>query len=121
PASGALNSYGPRYTLGGRSQLPCGAGLGNDHSSPLSCQGFSSAFFPRFRLHRKLKRNRNCTANSENAAIVMNSLSPCCGFRNSYCDGSYSRRISPFIPRMCIGKKTRLYVMNVNQKCHLPI
>src|SRR5436190_22698738 len=71
PASGALNSYGPRYTFGVRSQFPCGAGLGSDHSIPLSSQGFCGAFFPNFRLQKKLKANRICVAKSANAEYEM--------------------------------------------------
>src|SRR6266853_5170084 len=69
---GELNSYGPRYTVGTRSQLPCGAGLGSVHSSPLSCHGFRPAGFPFLRLHQKFTKKMICVANSRNALIEMN-------------------------------------------------
>jgi len=50
----------------------------------------------------------SCVANSRNALIEMNTFIGWYGWRNVYCDGSYSRRIIPPMPRMCIGKKTRL-------------
>src|SRR5207237_6697617 len=69
---GELNSYGPRYTVGTRSPLPCGAGLGSVHSRPLSCPGLSPDGLPRFRLHQKITKKMICVVNSRNALIEMN-------------------------------------------------
>src|SRR5882762_5143381 len=73
-AWGELYSYGPRYTVGTFSQLPCGAGDGSDHSSPLSFHGFCGAGFPFLRLHQKFTKKMSCVVNSRNALIEMNTF-----------------------------------------------
>src|SRR5690606_39859259 len=54
---GTLYSYGPRYTTGIVSKLPCGGGEAATHSSVFAFHGLRSAVRPRSILLTKLKRN----------------------------------------------------------------
>src|SRR2546430_12517289 len=65
------NSYGPRYTVGTRSQLPCGAGLGNrseEHTSELQSQ---SNLVCRLLLEKKKKKQISNTASTQTPRVIL--------------------------------------------------
>jgi hypothetical protein len=53
-APGTLYSYGPRYTTGSVTKLPCPGGEGADHSRVVASHGFRSTALPHFKLEKKL-------------------------------------------------------------------
>src|SRR6516164_7583773 len=56
-APGTLYSYGPRYTTGSVTKLPCPGGDGADHSSVVASHGLRSTTAPHLRLEKKLTMN----------------------------------------------------------------
>src|SRR6266850_1098543 len=70
-APGTLYSYGPRYTIGSVTKLPCPGGEGADHSSVVASHGFRSTSAPHLMLQKKLTMNGSWKRPSDQAAIPM--------------------------------------------------
>src|SRR5437868_5527670 len=122
---GTLYSYGPRYTIGSVTKLPCPGGDGADHSSVVASHGLRSTASPHLMLEKKFTMNGSWNRPRPHAAkpITRFSFSGSSGNPNSvtllcaYCaPPSYIRRFRPARPWMNIGMNTRLMQMNDPQK-----
>src|SRR6476660_5076756 len=95
-APGTLYSYGPRYTIGSVTKLPCPGGDGADHSSVVASHGLRSTPAHHLMLEKKLKMNGSWNSPGPHAAkpITMFHLSRPALW--AYCmPPSYIRRFIP--------------------------
>src|SRR5581483_3010202 len=76
-APGTLYSYGPRYTIGSVTKLPCPGGDGADHSSVVASHGLRSTSAPHLMLMKKFTMKNSCARPSPQAA------QPCTTFQCS--------------------------------------
>src|SRR6478609_3638278 len=118
---GTLYSYGPRYTIGSVTKLPCPGGDGADHSSVVASHGLRSTTAPHLMLEKKLMMNGSWNSPRPHAAKPITTFHLSRPALCAYCmPPSYMRRFIPPSPWMNIGMKTRLMQMNEPQKWILP-
>src|SRR5947208_2239717 len=67
-APGTLYSYGPRYTIGSVTKLPCPGGDGAAHSSVVASHGLRSTAFPHLMLEKKFTMNGSWNSPRPHAA-----------------------------------------------------
>src|SRR5471030_3115290 len=104
-APGTLYSYGPRYTIGSVSKLPCPGGDGAAHSSVVASHGLLPTALPHLMLVKKLMMNGIWKSPRPQAAKPMITLYFSSSLLCAYCmPPSYMRRFMP--PRPWIDRKS---------------